>query len=268
MQVPARFHFLSIMKIATFNANSVRSRIEIIITWLKANKPDVLCIQETKVVDADFPSLAFTEAGYNVIFRGEKSYNGVAMASLEKPSEVRFGFNDGKQADETRLVCAKVGSVYVVNTYVPQGREIDHPMYQYKLEWFGRLKAYFTKHFTAKTKMVWVGDLNVAPDAIDIHNAQEQENHVCFHVDVRKAFADTMAWGLVDVFRKHHPEPGQYTFFDYRTINAVKRNMGWRVDHIIATPVLAARSKDAYIDLEPRLKEKPSDHTFLVAEFD
>jgi len=256
------------MKIATFNANSIRSRLEIILGWLKEHKPDVLCIQETKVEDRDFPSLAFVEAGYNVIFRGEKSYNGVALISREKPSEVRFGFDDGGQADETRLVCAKVGPVYVLNTYVPQGREIDHPMYRYKIEWFGRLGSYFKKHFTSKTSLVWVGDLNVAPDAIDIHNAQAQADHVCFHVDVRKAFAGLMEWGLVDVFRKHHPEAGQYTFFDYRTINAVKRNMGWRVDHIIATPALAARSRDSYIDLKPRLMEKPSDHTFLVAEFD
>jgi exodeoxyribonuclease III len=256
------------MKIATFNANSVRSRLEIILGWLKENKPDVLCIQETKVEDKDFPSLAFLEAGYNVIFRGEKSYNGVALISRQKPADIRSGFDDGGQADETRLLCAKVGNVHVVNTYVPQGREIDHPMYQYKLEWFKRLKAYFGRHFTPKDKLVWVGDLNVAPETIDIHNAEEQENHVCFHVDVRKAYADTLSWGFVDVFRKHHPEPEQYTFFDYRTINAVKRKMGWRVDHILATSALAARSRDSYIDVKPRMLEKPSDHTFLVAEFE
>ncbi|MDD4873333.1 MAG: exodeoxyribonuclease III [Kiritimatiellae bacterium] len=256
------------MKIATFNANSIRSRLEIILGWLKECKPDVLCIQETKVEDKDFPSLAFVEAGYNVIFRGEKSYNGVALISRQKPADVRFGFDDGGQADETRLLCAKVGNVNVVNTYVPQGREIDHPMYQYKLKWFKRLKAYFNCHFTPKDRLVWVGDLNVAPEAMDIHNAAEQEDHVCFHVDVRKAYADTLAWGFVDVFRKYHPEPDQYTFFDYRTINAVERKMGWRVDHILATSVLAAKSRDSYIDVKPRMLEKPSDHTFLVAEFE
>jgi len=256
------------MKIATFNANSIRSRLEIILGWLKENKPDVLCVQETKVVDKDFPSLAFIESGYNVIFCGEKSYNGVAVISRQKPSDVRFGLDDGGQADETRLVCAKIGPVSVVNTYVPQGREIDHAMYKYKLEWLKRLKAFFGRHFTPRDKVVWVGDMNVAPEAIDIHNAPEQENHVCYHVDVRKAFADTISWGFVDVFRKHHPEPGQYTFFDYRTINAVQRKMGWRVDHILATPPLAAKSKDSYIDIKPRLLDKPSDHTFLVAEFD
>jgi len=256
------------MKIATFNANSIRSRLEIILGWLKTNKPDVLCVQETKVVDKDFPSLAFVEAGYNVIFRGEKSYNGVALISREKPSDVLFGLDDGGQADETRLVCAKVGPVYVVNTYVPQGREIDNPMYKYKLEWLKRLKGFFGRHFTPKDKLVWVGDMNVAPEAIDIHNASEQEDHVCYHVDVRKAFADTISWGFVDVFRKHHPESGQYTFFDYRTINAVQRKMGWRVDHILATSPLAAKSKDSYIDIKPRMLDKPSDHTFLVADFD
>lgn len=256
------------MKIATFNANSIRSRLEIILQWLKDNKPDILCVQETKVEDKDFPALAFTEAGYNVVYRGQKSYNGVATISLVKPSEVLFGIDDGKQADETRVLYVKIGSVHVVNTYVPQGREIDNPMYQYKLEWLERLRKYFDRHFTPRSQVVWLGDMNVAPLAMDIHNAEEQADHVCYHVDVRKAFADTIGWGFVDVFRKHHPEAGQYSFFDYRTINAVKRNMGWRVDHILATAPLAKKSEDCWIDLKPRLAEKPSDHTFLVADFD
>jgi len=257
------------MKIATFNANSIRSRVEVILSWLNKNRPDILCLQETKVLDKDFPALAIAEAGYSVVFSGEKSYNGVALISRTKPSTVRFGLDDGGQPDETRLLYAKVGPVHVVNTYVPQGREIDHPMYQYKLEWFKRLKAYFDRHFTTKMNLVWLGDLNVAPEAMDIHNAEKQENHVCYHVDVRKAFADTMDWGFVDVFRKHHPaEPDQYTYFDYRTRNAVQKGMGWRVDHILATRVLVKKSVNSYIDLKPRTEVKPSDHTFLVAEFD
>ena len=166
------------------------------------------------------------------------------------------------------FACVKIGPAWVVNTYVPQGREIDNPMYPYKLAWFGRLRAFFDRHFTARTKLVWVGDLNVAPEAIDIHNAEQQAEHVCYHVDVRKAFADAVAWGFVDVFRKHHPEPGQYTFFDYRTLNAVNRSMGWRIDHILATPCLAKTSTNAWIDLQPRLAAKPSDHTLLAADFE
>jgi exodeoxyribonuclease III len=256
------------MKIATFNANSIRSRLDTVLAWLSANEPDVLCLQETKVVDGEFPSLPFREAGYNVVFRGEKSYNGVALVSRARPEGVAFGMDDGGQADETRLVYAKVAGVHIVNTYVPQGREINHPMYGYKVQWFQRLKAYFGRHFTPRMKLVWVGDLNVAPEAMDIHNAAEQADHVCYHVDVRKAFADAVEWGFVDVFRKHHPEPGQYSYFDYRTINAVKRNMGWRIDHVLATRPLAAKSAACRIDLAPRLAPKPSDHTFVVAEFD
>lgn len=256
------------MKIATFNANSIRARLDIILEWLDINRPDILCIQETKVQDHEFPAMAFTEAGYHIEYRGEKSYNGVAIASLIKPDKVSYGLDDGKQPDEARLLYARLGTLHLVNTYVPQGREIDNPMYQYKLEWFARLKKYFDRHFTNRKKVVWLGDLNVAPEPIDIHNSEKQTEHVCYHIDARNAFADTVSWGLIDVFRKHHPEPGQYTFFDYRTVNVVERNMGWRIDHILATPALAGKSIDSYIDIKPRLKDKPSDHTFLAAEFE
>lgn len=255
------------MKITTFNANSIRSRLGIVTDWLQANRPDVLCIQETKVQDADFPQAAFTDAGYQIAFRGEKSYNGVAIASLAAPDAVSFGFDDGGPADATRFVVARFGDLRVVNTYVPQGREIDHPMYAYKLEWFRRLHRWLDRHASPADKILWTGDLNVAPEAIDIHNSEKQANHVCYHVDVRQAFAETVGWGFVDVFRKYHPEAGQFTFFDYRTPNAAQRQMGWRIDHMLATASLADRSVDAAIDIAPRLLEKPSDHTFLTAEF-
>ncbi|MCK5850816.1 MAG: exodeoxyribonuclease III [Kiritimatiellae bacterium] len=255
------------MKITTFNANSIRARLDIVLNWIKENRPDILCIQETKAQDHDFPALPFIEAGYHVTFKGQKSYNGVATVSLKKPSAVSFGIDDGLQSDDARLLYTKIGPIHVVNTYVPQGREIQHPMYKYKLEWFQRLKGYFDRHFTTRMKVVWLGDLNVAAEAMDIHNAEKQTQHVCFHEDARKAFANTVEWGFTDVFRKHHPESGHYTFFDYRTIDVVKRNMGWRIDYILATPSMAKKSTDSFIDLKPRLLQKPSDHTFLTAEF-
>jgi exodeoxyribonuclease-3 len=255
------------MKIATFNANSLRARIEIVLDWLKENDPDILCIQETKVQDAEFPVLPFLEAGYHVEYKGQKSYNGVAIISKVKANEVSYGIDDGKQADEPRLLYARFGTLHIVNTYVPQGRDLDHEMYQYKLEWLKRLKSYFDHHFSTRKKVVWLGDLNVATLPIDIHNSEKQAKHICYHVDARNAFDDTVDWGFTDVFRKHHPEPGHYTFFDYRTIDVVKRNMGWRIDYILATKPLAKTSIDSYIDLKPRLKDRPSDHTFLVAEF-
>jgi exodeoxyribonuclease-3 len=238
-----------------------------VIGWLKQNKPDILCMQETKVQDHEFPAAAFTETGYQIIYRGEKSYNGVAIASLLKPSETHFGIDDGKPKDESRLILAKFGVIHVLNTYVPQGREIEHEMYQYKLEWFKRLRRMLERKFKPFDKIIWVGDLNIAPLAIDIYNAEMQENHVCYHIDARKAFEHVKEWGFSDVFRKFHPEGGQYTYFDYRTLNSVERKMGWRVDHILATESLAKKSKDCYIDLNPRLAPKASDHTVMVAEF-
>ncbi len=256
------------MLIATFNANSIRSRLPAVIAWIRNYQPDILCIQETKVQDHEFPLALFEQEKLHVAFRGEKSYNGVAILSRQEPDAVAFGFDDGGPADETRFCHATFGSLHVVNTYVPQGREIDHPMYQYKLEWFRRLRAWFDRHFTPATPLIWLGDLNVAPQPEDIHNAEKQENHVCFHESVRQAFSETCAWGFTDVFRKFHPEPGAFTFFDYRTPQAAKRAMGWRIDHILATKPAAEAATDAFIDLEPRLQEKPSDHTFLCARFD
>lgn len=255
------------MKIATFNVNSIRSRLPIVLGWLKKNKPDVMCMQETKVQDHEFPVQPFTDAGYQIACRGEKSYNGVALVSLQKPQELKFGFDDGQPADETRLITAKIGGIYVVNTYVPQGREIEHAMFKYKLQWFERLRKMFAKRFKHTDPVAWAGDLNIAPEAIDIYNAPEQEDHVCYHKDARAAFERTKQWGFVDIFRKYHPEPGQYSYYDYRTLNAVERKMGWRVDHILATDPLAKRSKDCYIDLKPRLEPKASDHTIMIAEF-
>lgn len=256
------------MKIATFNANSIRSRLGAILGWLKANSPDVLCVQETKVQDRDFPLEPFRAAGYEVVFKGEKSYNGVAIISRKPASDARFGLDDGKPADESRLVAARFGSVHVINTYVPQGREIDNPMYAYKLEWFRRLRGFFERHYSKRDLLVWAGDLNVAPEAMDVFGAERQARHVCFHEDVRKAFADTVAWGFTDVFRRHHPEPGHFTFFDYRTPDAVGRGIGWRVDHLLATRPLADKSVSCEIDLAPRMAPRASDHTFLAAEFE
>ena len=255
------------MRIATFNANSIRARLPVVIEWMIKHSPDVLCIQETKVEDRDFPSVDFLNIGYTPVFRGQKSYNGVAILSREKPDEVGTGF-PSEPKDETRLIHARFGRINVVNTYVPQGRELDHEMFQYKLKWFARLQRFFDKAYSPDDLVVWLGDLNVARDYIDIHNAEEQENHVCFHKSAREAFERTAAWGFVDVFREKHPEKGHYTFFDYRTVNAVKRKMGWRIDMIMCTRPMAKLCSDSFIDLEPRLKEKPSDHTFLVADFD
>ncbi len=255
-------------KIATYNVNSIRSRLHIIIPWLEGNRPTVFCMQETKVEDERFPAADFAAIGYRVIYSGEKRYNGVAIATSDLPQQVSIGFDDNGPADRDRLICVKIADITVVNTYVPQGYSREDPRFQYKLEWFGRLRDYFQRHFSPQMPLIWCGDLNVAPEQIDVHNPKGLLGHVCFNPDVWRAFADVTAWGFVDVFRKHHPnEPGHYTFFDYRVPRAVERGLGWRVDHILATPPLAEKSINCTIDMNPRLAKRPSDHTILVAEF-
>jgi exodeoxyribonuclease-3 len=254
--------------VATYNCNSIRTRLPLILKWLSANRPDVLCLQETKVPDEEFPADAFREAGYHVVFRGQKGGAGVAIASRAAPEDVAFGLDDGGPPDEARLIRATVRGIPIVNTYVPQGRSPDHPMFRYKLEWLARLRDYFDHHFSPAEPLLWCGDFNVAPEEIDVHNPVRLKNHVDFHPEARAALERIREWGFVDVFRRHHPnEPGQYTFWDYRVPRALERNLGWRVDHIWATRPLAERSVDAWIDREARRAEKPSDHTFLVTEF-
>jgi exodeoxyribonuclease-3 len=259
---------MSIFKIATYNVNSIRSRLPIVLAWLEENRPDVLCLQETKVDDARFPVAEFTAAGYRVVFKGEKQYNGVAVASLRKPDDVSFGMADEGPADGARLIRADFSGISVINTYVPQGRDRDAAQFIYKLEWFKRFRNYLQRSLAPERPVIWLGDLNVAPEKIDVHDPKKLLGHVCFTPEVWEAFAAVKAWGLEDIFRRHHPgEAGQYTFFDYRVPRSVDRGLGWRIDHILATAPLVERSVSCRIDIRPRLMERPSDHTVLMAEF-
>jgi exodeoxyribonuclease-3 len=256
------------MKIATFNANSIRARLHIILPWLEQNGPDVLCVQETKVTDEQFPADAFAAAGYHTAFRGEKSYNGVAVISKKNPDEVVRGFDGGGNDEGSRLIAARFGGLTIVNTYVPQGTDPESPKFRYKLEWFERLYDFFDGRFTPDTPLVWLGDFNVAPAPADVHDPEGLYGHVCFHPEEHRALEKIRGWGFADVFRLHNTAPGQFTFFDYRVRGAVSGGIGWRIDHIWATAPAAEKSTGAWIDLGPRRLEKPSDHTFLVAEFD
>jgi len=226
-------------------------------------------MQETKVDDDKFPTVEFAEVGYHVVFKGEKQYNGVAVASLVEPDEVYFGLDDGGPRDGDRLIRGVFSDIPVINTYVPQGRDRESPHFEYKLQWFARLADSLEKSYARGSPLILCGDLNVAPETIDVHDPGRLLGHVCFTPEVWKAFALLKSWGLQDLFRKHHPgQSGHYTFFDYRVPRSVERGLGWRVDHILATPPLADRSLSCTIDMNPRRTERPSDHTILVAEFD
>ena len=253
------------MKVASFNVNSIRARAEILVGWIKKELPDILCLQETKAQDREFPESAFRELGYNCVFCGEKSYNGVAILSTLPPRNIRVGFDDG--SEKTRIIRAEIKKIPVVNTYVPQGLHPLSENFRYKLEWFERLYEYFDRNFSPDKPLLWVGDFNVAPEEKDVHDPKRLLGQVGFHPQEHRALARLKGWGFVDVFRLHEPSAGEYTFWDYRVKNAVKRGMGWRVDHIWATAPIAKKSTRAWIDVEMRLKEKPSDHTPVIAEF-
>jgi exodeoxyribonuclease-3 len=255
------------LKIATYNVNSIRSRLHIVLPWLQKNKPDYICLQETKVDEAKFPRAELEALGYWTASRGNKQYSGVAIAARQKPQNIIFGLDDDP-ADSDRIIAATFDGLTIINTYIPQGQDKVSPQYAYKLDWFGRLKKYLQKHFRPQEPIVWCGDLNVAPENIDVHDPRRILGHVCFNPEVWKAYENVKSWGFIDIFRKHHPqEAGQYTFFDYRVRDSVARKMGWRVDHILATESMARRSQSCTIDLPTRLAQKPSDHVIVYAEF-
>lgn len=255
------------MLIATWNVNSVRSRLPRITDFLTTQQPDVLCMQETKVADERFPVAEFEALGYQVACAGLGGYNGVATVSRLPMKVVQRGFPD-EPAEIDRLLVTRIGRLPVVNTYVPQGRSADAPEFRAKLEFLARLRDFFAANWTPRSRLLWVGDLNVAPEERDVHDPRRFARHPDFHPEARAALAGVMSWGFVDCFRLHNDEPGQYTFYDYRDTRSVEKQHGWRVDHVMATRPLAKRCTRAWIDLAPRLAERPSDHTPLLAEFD
>ena len=256
------------MKIASLNANGIRARLPIILQWLEQESPDTLCIQETKVQDHDFPRQPFLDAGYHCNFKGQKSYNGVAVVSKKKPRAVSMGFDDADEKEGPRLIRVNIDAIEIVNTYVPQGQDPTSEQFAYKLAWFGRLRKYFADNFAADEPVIWAGDFNVAPEPIDVYDPEKLLGSVGYHPKEHRALKEVMQWGFVDVYRRHKPDEKAFTFWDYRIPNAVKRGLGWRIDHIWATKCLAEKSKTAWIDQQPRLWQRPSDHTFIVAEFD
>jgi exodeoxyribonuclease-3 len=255
------------MKIATFNVNSIRRRIPLVLDWISEHKPDVMCLQETKVQDQDFPVEAFRAAGYHATFRGMKGYNGVATLSREQPQRVLHGLHEGPDNEDVRILQTVVAGIPIVNSYVPQGYSIKSDKYAFKLAWFGRIRRYFETYLDPGAPAIWLGDLNVAPEAIDVYHPEKRVNDVDFHIDARTAWKEAVNWGFVDVFRKLHPELVQYTYWDYFR-NAFDRNFGWRIDHILTTAPLAERCRTAEVDLTPRRKDGASDHTVVWADFE
>lgn len=261
------------MKITTWNVNSVRTRLEQVINWLSQNPVDVLCLQETKVVDADFPRSPFNELGYHVYSSGQKSYNGVALISRQPLTDVTIGFSgilpdlQPEWDEQKRVITGVIDGVRVVNLYVPNGSSVGSEKYDYKLGWLKILREYLQLLLPTQPAICVCGDFNIALQDIDIHDPAKAENHIMASEPERQALRDILELGFGDAFRKFTTESGHYSWWDYRTA-AFRRNLGWRIDHHYLTPVLYEKAKSCVIDVAPRKLTQPSDHTPVIVEFE
>ena len=255
------------MKIATWNINGINSRLDQVLDWCETNQPDVLCLQETKCVDARFPHRRLRAAGFpHVEFLGEKSYNGVAIISKYPLGDVQKNFPaDGEDAPK-RLIAATVGGIRIVNTYVPHGTALGTDKFTFKLDWLRRLRNYFDKNYRNEKKVLLCGDLNVAPHEFDVWKPSLWKDKMHFTKPERDAIQNVKKWGFVDLFRQINEDAREYSWWDYFH-HSFEKDRGLRIDHIWASPPLADLCTDCWIDKEPRGWEHPSDHAPVVAEF-
>ncbi|HYO56664.1 exodeoxyribonuclease III [Archangium sp.] len=254
------------MKIAAWNVNSVRARLDRLVDWLKSAQPDVVCLQELKCTDADFPMEAVREAGYHAAVHGQKTYNGVAILAKTEPTDVVRGLSDGVDDTHARLISATVNGVRVLSAYAPNGQEVDSEQYEYKLRWYGRLRRYLDTRHKPGEPLVLCGDWNVAPENIDVWDVALWEGQTLFTAKERAALKELCAFGLTDTFRKLHPAEQKFSWWDYRML-AFPKNKGLRIDHIFATAPLVERLVAADVDREARKGKQPSDHAPVWAEF-
>jgi exodeoxyribonuclease III len=254
------------MKIATWNVNSIGVRLQQVLTWLADNPTDVLCLQEIKCVDEKFPVQAFLDAGYIPTFYGQPSYNGVAFISKGEANDVERGFEGDLVSGQKRFIAATFDGVRVINTYFPNGQSLDSEKFIYKLGWMKNLRNYFDTRCDLNEPVVLCGDYNIAPDDRDVYDPVAWAGQIHCSPPEREALQEIKDWGLVDTFRQHQPEPGFYSWWNYRE-GGFRRNQGLRIDHIWASKPLAEKCVAAWIDKVPRTWERPSDHTPVVAEF-
>jgi len=254
------------VKIATWNVNGIRARVDIVSDWLARHEPDVLCMQETKVVDDDFPYEELTRRGYVLSVAGQPGYNGVAIASRHPPSDVRIGLHDDPPDAERRVIAATVLGVRVVSTYVPNGKGVALPSFVEKLRWLERLRLTLDAGTSPTQDLVLCGDFNVARSNLDVYDPAKLQGQLHFHPDEHRALDRVLDFGLVDAFRALHPDERKYSWWDYRS-GDFRGNRGLRIDYVFVTSSVEARLKRAEIDVEPRRLPKPSDHTPVLVEF-
>lgn len=254
------------MRIASWNVNSLRVRLPHVLDWLAVRQPDVLGLQETKLTDDAFPADELKAAGYESVFSGQKTYNGVALLSREPADDVIRDL-DGLEDPQRRVLGATVGGVRILNLYVPNGQAVGTDKYEYKLDWLACLRRQLEKELAAHEHVVVMGDFNIAPEDRDVHDPEEWRDKVLCSEAERAALGALLDMGLEDTFRLFEQPEALFSWWDYRAAG-FRRNRGLRIDLVLASPALARRCTGSAVDLDPRRLERPSDHAPVFADFE
>jgi exodeoxyribonuclease-3 len=255
------------LTLATWNVNSLKVRLPHLLDWLATHRVDIICLQETKTVDESFPVAALAEAGYAAAYTGQKTYNGVAVLTRKDslpPARDVVAALPGFEDPQKRLIGATIGDLRVVCAYFPNGQAVGSEKYDYKLRWIAALTAWLRAELAAHPRLALAGDFNIAPEDRDVHDPKAWAGQVLFSEPEKQAFRDLLALGLVDSFRLFEQPERSYTWWDYR-MQAFRRKMGLRIDHVLLSATLAQQCTACTIDVEPRRREQPSDHAPVIA---
>lgn len=256
------------MRIVTWNVNSLNARMERVTEWLPQLQPDVLCMQETKMGNEDFPHAVFNDLGYETAHHGQGQWNGVAILSRVGLDDVHMDFGDGGEPDrDARIIWATCGGVRVASCYVPNGRSLDDEHYTYKLAWLDRLRSDLETNAAPGDDICVVGDFNIAPDERDVYDEASLVGATHVSDAERQKLQDLADWGLTDVFRDHHDEAGLYSWWDYRDGNFHKRR-GLRIDLLLASESVRTATTRVFVDRNARKGKSPSDHAPVIADID
>ena len=248
------------MKVATYNINNINRRLPNLLRWLRQTKPDIVCLQELKAADADLPVAAIEKAGYGAVWRGQKTWNGVAiLARNAEPVLIRTQLPGDRNDREARYIEAAVKGIIVTSIYLPNGNPQPGPKFDYKLDWFRRLRLHAAKFIKQDIPVVLAGDYNVAPTGLDIYPTKSWDKDALIQPNSRAAFKQLLAQGWCDAIRTLHPSSAMYTFWDYKR-NRWPRDAGLRLDHLLLSPALAPRLIKAGVDRKERSEEGASDH--------
>ena len=253
------------VKIATWNVNSLNVRLPHVLAWLDTAEPDILAIQETKLSDDKFPVEAIKDAGYECVFAGQKTYNGVCIISRQPASDVVTDI-DGLDDPQRRILAATIDGIRVINLYVVNGSEVGSEKYAYKMHWLEQVTAFIAAEMKRHEKLIVLGDFNIAPEDRDVHDPELWQGRILCSEPERKALKKILGLGLADTFRLFEQPDNSWTWWDYR-MASFRRDLGLRIDLVLASRSMNAVCTSAYIDVEPRRQERPSDHTPAIAEF-